>query len=591
MRILLTSSLVLAVAAQGAAQTVAVSAADYDRARGLAAKYRALVVDAIESPTWSGNNRVLYRKSVAGGNTFMLVDLTNRDAPVKRAAFDHERLASGLSTATGGRYTAVTLPFSSYTFTNNDQSITFALDSASYTCSITAYTCARVAAAGAGGGRGGRGGGGREGGAGPAATDIGVASPDGKRIAYINNYNVFIRNAGQGAAEGAALSRDGSEGNPYTRQSLNWAPDSRHLAAWRVRPGYQRMVRYVISSPPDQVQPKYMERFYAKPGDVLDLQQPTLFDVDARKQVNVDNAPFPDPFNLSQMQWRRDSRAFTFEYNERGHQRYRVIEVNAGTGQARALVDEQSNTFIDYRRAAGTLDGGGRVYRFDVDDGKEIVWLSERDGWAHLYLYDGATGAVKNQITKGEFVVRAVQRVDPVKRQIYFSAGGVTPGQDPYFAHFYRVNFDGTGLTPLTEAPADHSVTYSPDGEMYVDTWSRVDLAPVSQLRRSSDGKALLDLERADITALTKSGWRAPEVFVSKGRDGTSDIWGVVVRPSRFDPKKKYPVIEYIYAGPARLLRPEELLAVLQHAVDRRAGIRGRADRRHGHGEPQPQVS
>jgi hypothetical protein len=212
MRILLTSSLVLAVATQGAAQAVTVSAADYDRARGLAAKYRSLVVDAIESPTWSGNNRVLYRKSVAGGNTFILVDLTNRDAPVKRPAFDHERLASGLSAATGGRHTAVTLPFSSYTFTNNDQSITFALDSVSYTCSITEYTCAR-AAAGAGAGRGGRGGGGREGGAGPAATDIGLASPDGKRIAYINNYNVFIRDAGPRATEGVALSRDGSEGN------------------------------------------------------------------------------------------------------------------------------------------------------------------------------------------------------------------------------------------------------------------------------------------------------------------------------------------------------------------------------------------
>jgi dipeptidyl aminopeptidase/acylaminoacyl peptidase len=548
MRILLTSSLLLAVATQGVAQTVSVSAADYDRARGLAAKYRALVVDAIENPTWSGNNRLLYRKSVAGGNTFMLVDVTNRDAPVKRAAFDHERLAGGLSQATGGRYTAVTLPFSNYTFTNNDQSITFAVDSANYSCSLSEYTCAR-ATVGQGAGRGGRGGGGA--GAGPAAAnDVGLASPDGKRIAYINNYNVFIRDAGKGAEEGSALSRDGSEGNPYTRQSLTWAPDSRHLAAWRVRPGYQRYVRYVISSPPDQVQPKYMERFYAKPGDVLDLQQPALFDVDAHKQITVDNALFLDPFNLSQLQWRRDSRAFTFEYNERGHQRYRIIEVNATTGQPRALVDEHSNTFIDYRRAAGTLDGGGRVYRFDVNDGAEIVWLSERDGWAHLYMYDGVTGAVKNQITKGEFVVRAVQRVDPVKRQVYFSAGGMDPKQDPYFAHFYRVNFDGTGLTPLTDAPADHSVTYSPDGEMYVDVASRVDMAPVAQLRRSSDGKVLLDLERADITALAKSGWRAPEVFTAKGRDGTSDIWGVVVRPTRFDPKKKYPVIEYIYAGP-----------------------------------------
>ena len=548
MRIILSSILVLSVATQGVAQTAVVTAADYDRARGLAAKYRPLVTDAIEAPTWSGNSRLLYRKSVAGGNTFMLVDVTNRDAPVKRAAFDHDRLATALGAVTGGRYTGVTLPFNSYAFANNDQAITFAADSVPYTCSLTAYTCAR-AAAGAGVGRGGRGGGGG-GGAGPTTPDIGLTSPDGKRIAYINNYNVFIRDAGQGAEQGTAISRDGSEGNAYTRQSLTWAPNSRYLAAWRVRPGYQRMVRYVISSPPDQVQPKYMERFYAKPGDVLDLQQPTLFDVETRKQTNVDNTLFPDPFGLSQLQWRRDSRAFTFEYNQRGHQRFRVIEVNATTGNARSLIDEQATTFIDYRRAAGTLDGGGRIYRSDVNDGAEIVWLSERDGWAHLYLFDGTTGTVKNQITKGEFVVRAVQRVDQANRQVYFSAGGMDPKQDPYFAHFYRINFDGTGLTPLTDAPADHSVTYSPDGEMYVDVASRVDMAPVAQLRRSSDAKVMLELERASTTELVKAGWRAPEVFTAKGRDGSSDIWGVVVRPTRFDPKKKYPVIEYIYAGP-----------------------------------------
>jgi dipeptidyl aminopeptidase/acylaminoacyl peptidase len=549
MRILLTSTLCLGVAASGLAQTIAVSAADYDRARGLSAKYRSLIVDAIESPTWAGNTRLTYRKSVAGGNSFMLVDVTNREAPVKRAAFDHERLASGLAAVTGGRYTAITLPFNSFTFANNDQGILFTVDSASFTCSITEYTCSR-ATAGAGTGRGGRGGGGgREGGAG-AATDVGLTSPDGKRIAYIINHNVWVRDAGTSASDGNALSRDGSEGNPYTRQSLTWAPNSRYLAAYRVRPGYQRMVRYVVSSPPDQVQPKYFERFYAKPGDVLDLQQPALFDVESRKQTNVDNSLFPDPFNLSGLQWRRDSRAFTFEYNQRGHQRYRVIEVNATTGQARALIDEESNTFIDYRRAAGTLDGGGRIYRSDVNDGAEIVWLSERDGWAHLYLYDGTTGTLKNQITNGEFVVRAVQRVDQARRQIYFSAGGMDPKQDPYFAHFYRVNFDGTGLTPLSDTPADHAVTYSPDGELYVDTWSRVNLAPVAQLRQASDGKVLLELERADISALAKSGWRAPEVFTAKGRDGASDIWGVVVRPSRFDPRRKYPVIEYIYAGP-----------------------------------------
>lgn len=537
--------LVALVAAAPLGAQATVTAADYDRARGLAASYRSLATDIAEAPVWVSPTRFWYRKSVPGGNAFVLVDATNADAPVKRAAFDHERLAAAMNALTASQYSAVTLPFSSFAFTNEDQAITFGFDSAGFSCSLAQYVCTRVAMSG--GGRGGRGGGGV---GGAAAGEGGALSSDGKWIAYINNYNVWIRPTGAAPGEGAALSRDGSEGNAYTRQSISWAPNSRYVAAYRVRPGYQRMVRYVVSSPPDQVQPKYMERFYAKPGDVLDLQQPSLFEIETRRQTTIDNTLFPDPYNLGGLLWRRDSRALTFEYNARGHQRYRVIEVNAATGQARALVDEQSSTFIDYRRAAGTLDGGGRVYRSDVNDGAEIIWLSERDGWAHLYLYDGVTGQVKNQITRGPFVVRAVQRVDPVARQVWFSAGGMDPKQDPYFAHFYRVNFDGTGLTALTDAPADHQVSYSPDGALYVDTWSRVDLAPISQLRRAADGKVLLELERADLAALTRAGWRAPEVFVSKGRDGTSDIWGVVVKPTKFDPRRKYPVIEYIYAGP-----------------------------------------
>ena len=144
----------------------------------------------------------------------------------------------------------------------------------------------------------------------------------------------------------------------------------------------------------------------------------------------------------------------TFEYNQRGHQVYRVIEVDAATGAARAVISEEPKTFFTYRTANGTLADSGKQFRYDVDEGREIIWMSERDGWNHLYLYNGVTGAVKSQITRGEWVVRAVQHVDPVKRQIWFSAGGMYPGKDPYFASYYRINFDGSGLVRLTEADA-----------------------------------------------------------------------------------------------------------------------------------------
>jgi dipeptidyl aminopeptidase/acylaminoacyl peptidase len=250
--------------------------------------------------------------------------------------------------------------------------------------------------------------------------------------------------------------------------------------------------------------------------------------------------------------WWKDSRAFTFEYNRRGHQVYRIIEVDAATGKARALVNEESKTFISYSY---------KKYRYDVQDGKEIIWMSERDGWNHLYLYDGATGTVKNQITKGDWVVRGVDKVDEAARQVWFRASGMDPGKDPYFVHSCRINFDGSGLIRLTEGEGNHTVVFSTDMKYYFDTWSRVDLPPVSELRLAADRKLLMEVEKADIQELLKAGWRAPEVFVAKGRDGKTDIWGIIIRPMNFNPAKKYPVIEYIYAGPHDSFVPKSFSA------------------------------
>jgi dipeptidyl aminopeptidase/acylaminoacyl peptidase len=382
-----------------------------------------------------------------------------------------------------------------------------------------------------------------------------VRSPDGRLEAYIWNYNVWVRPARPvGAADpagGKALSWDGSEGDYYSLRSIVWSPDSRHLVAYRDVPGYERHVHYVVSNPPGQLQPEdSVSYLYRKPGDRLDVRTPVLFDVEAGTEIQVSDSLFPNAYDISPADWWQDGRAFTFEYNQRGHQVYRVVEVDAKTGAARALVTETSNTFIDYPRANGGLSDTGHTYRYDLHDGARMIWMSERDGWAHLYMIDDATGRVDHRITKGDWVVRDVEWVDTVQQQIYFGAGGVNPGEDPYFMHYYRIDFDGSNLIPLTPGDGYHDVVWSPDHEYYVDISSRVDLPTQGVLRRTSDQSVVMDLEKGDITALEKVGWKPPQVFVAKGRDGKTDIYGAIFRPTNFNPKKKYRVIENIYAGP-----------------------------------------
>jgi len=514
--------------------------ADYARATGLRAKYQPLALDVVDRGGWIGKtSRYWYRKSVAGGNEFWIADA----APKKKSlAFDHARLAAALTAATGEKFEALALPFTALTFSEDGKSIEFGAAGGRWSCDLATYSLKRLE------GLAPRDPSGyplsmwERGPAPQAASKEWKPSPDGKWEAAIRNYNLVLRAKGQKPE--TVLSRDGTEGDYYTFDSIAWSPDSKRIAACRLRRGHHRVIQYVESSPADQLQPKYHAMEYAKPGDVLDVERPVLFHVDTKARIEVDPALFPTPYEISALAWRADSRAFSFEYNERGHQTYRVVEVDGTTGAARAVVDERAKTFFTYS------EWGGKKFRRDLADGREVVWMSERSGWNHLYLLDGATGAVKNPITAGEWVVRSVDRVDEAKRQVWFQACGVVPNQDPYFVDAYRANLDGTGLVRLTEPGANHVVSYSAEGAYFVDTRSRVDLASVTEIRNAADGKTVMIVEKSDISALVAAGWKAPEVFVAKGRDGVTDIWGVVFRPSNYDPARRYPVIEYIYAGP-----------------------------------------
>ncbi len=536
--------------------------ADYQRSIGLREKYADLVIGTADAPRWiEQTNRFYYRRTVKGGHEWMLVDGVTK---AKTPAFDHEKLAAAVASATSRKATAVSLPFTNFTFVENGRTIEFTLTGGPgapagaaaagrggaatevppWRCSLDSYTCRQQQPrAGRGGaGRGGRGGGGL---GGPVRAEFDInandprPSPDGKFEALVRNYNIAIREVGK--RDLTFLSTDGSEGGYFDPDSMVWSPDSQKLVIYKVRPGHRRFVHYVQSSPEDQLQPKHSTMQYAKPGDLLDVEVPVLFHIATKKRLDVDTALFPNAYDVSRPNWRKDSTAATFEYNQRGHQVFRVIEIDAATAKTRAIISEEPKTFFTY---------SSKKFRQDIEDTNEVIWMSERDGWNHLYLYDSRSGAVKNQITKGDWPVRAVVSVDEKARQVYFSASGMYEGKDPYFVHYYRINFDGTGLTPLTPTEGNHTASFSPDRTVLVDTYSRVDLAPVMELRSVKDGSLLATLETGDITALKAAGWKAPEVFSAKGRDGKTDIWGLIYRPTNFDPKKKYPVVENIYAGP-----------------------------------------
>jgi dipeptidyl aminopeptidase/acylaminoacyl peptidase len=545
----------IVIAAPGFAQ---VTEADFDRALNIQEKYSGLVLNLPEPPVWQESSDIfVYRKSVDGGHEFELIDAA---AQTKQPAFDHAKLAAALSLASGESYQAATLPFPRFRFVSNRSAIEFMANGGRWHCDLTGYTCSKSTTP-------------RRGADEDDDDDYGYddtpravndpqhteASPDGQWLAFVENYNVCVRS--KDGKQTLDLSTDGSEGNYYAVSTFAWSPDSKYLVAYRIRPGYRRLVRYIDPDPPNQLQPEYSTMLYPKPGDALALQQPVLFDIAAKREIPIDTALFPNPYRLGDAKWWKDSRGFTFDYNQRGHQLYRVIEVDVPTGAARALISEQSSTFINYEPLVDNQYDHGKIYRHDVDDGKEIIWASERDGWEHLYLINGRTGEVENQMTKGNWVVRAVNYVDDQKRQIWFEASGMNPGEDPYFVHGYRINLDGTGLTPLTPVAANHRLEFSSDGKYYVDLWSRIDLPPTMALYRTEDNQQILQLEQADITKLTAAGWHPPEAFSAKGRDGVTDIWGVIYRPANFDSKKRYPVIEDIYAGPQGSFVPKSFSA------------------------------
>ncbi|HET7268292.1 MAG TPA: DPP IV N-terminal domain-containing protein [Oleiagrimonas sp.] len=514
---------------------------DYRDALTLRDRWKYLTRDVAFPAHWVGKTHdFVYRKTVEGGFAFIR---ENADTGAKTRAFDQAGVARALGAARDAQYDALRLPFKTFTYANDGQSIDFDIHYVGWRCAVDGSHCVKRPRTH------------RPRGFGVVrdlrypANNTPHVSPDGRWEAFVKDHDLVVRSRATG--ETRMLSHDGSAKDFYDPESIHWSPDSKKLVIYQVKPGYARFVTRVLSAPDDQLQPEVRKQLYPKPGDRVDIEQPVLFHVQSGEAIHVDTTLFPNPYKLRDLHWRADSRTFAFEYDQRGFQHVRIIEVDADTGAARVQLSEDADTFVN------VLFGG--VYWHDVGGlGKQIIWMSERDGWQHLYLIDGDTGKVINQITHGDWVVRKVLHVDDAKRQIWFAANGMDPDEDPYYVHVYRINFDGTGLTPLTPVRAYHDVAFSHDMKYYVDTYSRVDLPNVAELHRTADGSLVRTIATGDISRLLAAGYKPPQSFVAKGRDGKTDIWGMIVKPKDFDPDKQYRVIENIYAGPHSSFVPKK---------------------------------
>ncbi len=369
-----------------------------------------------------------------------------------------------------------------------------------------------------------------------AAMTPSVARPLPPATLFVRDHDVFGRDS-----DGTEfrLTTDGKAEQRYELPD-HWSPDGARVLGFCTEPEQRHELTLVESTPKDQLQPRRHVSQYLKPGDRITQRRPRLFDVRARRAIAVDALPFAEAWSIDHVHWAADGREVFVLYNRRGHQLLRLYGIDAATGAVRTVLEESSATFVDYSQ---------KTFLHWLAGDRAFLWTSERDGWNHLYRVDAATGAMQ-QITRGEWLVRDVEFVDEAAGQVWLKAYGLVAGQDPYFAQLVRIDLDGANRTLITAADGTHEWQFSPNRELIVDRWSRVDQPWVSELRRARDGALLCELGRQDDSALRAAGFRPPEPFVAKGRDGKTDIHGVLILPSTFDARRRYPVIEDIYAGP-----------------------------------------
>jgi dipeptidyl aminopeptidase/acylaminoacyl peptidase len=495
---------------------------------------------------WLPGDKFWYRVLTPSGSEFVLVDAVKGTRTV---AFDHDKLAASLSSATNKKYTGSMLPFQVINYSADGRSFTFRTDGKQWkydlqNSSLVADTTKLLENAQ------------RSGGFGRGNRGIEVLSPDRTKAAFIKDYNLWVKDTKTN--EQKQLTFDGIKDFGYATDNagwtnsegaiLRWSPDSKKIATFKQD---QRNVGDMYLASTNVGHPTLRSWKYPLPGDKeIPMISRCVINVEDAKVIMFNIPPDPHRASLSDdisssgtfddIDWNPDGTEVAFLSTSRDHKQEKFRIANALTGEVRDVFQEVVPT--QYESGWGSIN-----WRY-LPKTKEIIWFSERDDWGHLYLYDATNGKVKNQITKGNWVVTRLVRVDEKNRLLYFMACGTQP-ENPYFSQFYKIGFDGKNLALLSPGAGTHSVSFSPSENYFIDTYSKPDVPPVTVLR-DMNGKQITELEKTDVTRLKAAGWKAPTPFSVKSADGKDDIYGIMFTPGNLDANRKYPVIDYIYPGP-----------------------------------------
>ncbi len=506
----------------------------YKRARQfLPSHTNSMVTNEISDATWQTGGRLLYLDNTADWSKFMIASPSTGE---KRVAFEQDKLANALLEVTGKIIDSEHLNIRDIRLSPDGKHVQINFSGATYGCDLENYKCEYI------------------------ATGDEVISPDGTKAVYIKDNNLWMHNVKTG--QPTQLTFDGEKNYGYGTNNggwiksdkpvVRWSPDSKHIATFRQD---SRNVKdmYLVST--NVGHPRLEKWKYALPGDSA------IFRVE-RVIINLNNTHHPKVVHLKMKadaqrstisdhiagndgefldtEWFPNSEKLAFVSVSRNLQKATLRIADSQTGDIRTVLDEKVNTFYE--------SGVNKVNWHVLPQRQEVIWYSQRSNWGHLYMYDLKTGQLKYQITKGDWNVLQVRYIDRKDNKIYFT-GSCREDGNPYYHYLYSVDFSGKDLKLLTPETANHEVTLSNDSKYFVDTYSTTDTPPVSVIR-NMEGKRIMTLEKADISNLKDMGWKPPEVFTVKARDGKTTLLGKLYKPANFDPAKTYPVIDYVYPGP-----------------------------------------